>query len=90
MIGTPTITALASGATATLGLYVAYLAAKGYRSQGSATMRALAVGIVAITVVPFLVTYVLSPALGFSDAQAILGVMISHTLGLLAIYRTFG
>lgn len=90
MIGTLYISALASAATAVLGTYVAALAAKGYRSHGSTTMGALAVGIVAITVVPFVVTYVLAPAVGLSDAGAILGVMLAHTAGLLAIYRTFG
>lgn len=89
MIGPPTLTALASGLTAIVGLYVAWLAARGYRKHGSATMGALALGIVAITVVPFLIAHVVGPAVGFSDALSILGVMVSHTVGLLAIYQTF-
>ncbi len=89
MIDPPTITAFASGLTAVVGLYVAVLATKGYRDHGSRTMAALAVGIVAITTVPFLVAHVIGPALALSDAMSILGVMLSHTLGLLAIYASF-
>ena len=88
MIATSTITAVASGVTALLGLYVAALAARGYRTHGSRTMGALAVGIVAITTVPFLVAHVLGPALALSDGLSILGIMLSHTIGLLAIYAT--
>lgn len=89
MIGPPSLTGLASGLTAMVGLYVAWLATRGYRKHGSATMGALALGIVAITVVPFLIAHVIGPAVAFSDAQSILGVMVSHTVGLLAIYQTF-
>lgn len=89
MIDTMSLPALASGLTAALGIYVAWLAGRGYREHGSTTMGALAVGIVAITVVPFVVAHVLDPVFGFSDAVSILGVMLSHTVGLLAIYQTF-
>ena len=49
----------------------------------------LFVGIVAIAVVPFLVTELVSPLLGLSDAQALVAILSAHTVGLLAIYRTF-
>lgn len=89
MMDATTLTALSGAITAGLGLYVAWLAAKGYVEHDSQTMGALAVGIVAITVVPFLIAHVLDPLFALSDAKSILGVMLSHTVGLLAIYQTF-
>lgn len=79
-----------SAATAALGLLVAWLAFRGYRRNDSPVMRALAVGVVAIAVVPFLVVEFAAPLVALSDAQALLGITVSHTVGLLAIYRTFG
>jgi hypothetical protein len=52
-------------------------------------MRGLGVGIVAIAVVPPLVVELLAPLLSLTDAQALLWATLSHTVGLLAIYRTF-
>jgi len=75
--------------TAALGALVAWLAFRGYRRNDSKVMRGLALGVVAIAVVPFLFTELVGPALSLSDAQSLLGVMLSHTFGLLAIYRTF-
>jgi hypothetical protein len=75
--------------TAGLGLLVASLAFRGYRRNDSPTMRALAIGIFAIAVVPYLLASVVGPVVALSDAQALLGVTLSHTFGLLAIYRTF-
>ena len=81
-------TAGATG-TALLGIAVASLAYRGYRRNDSPVMRGLAIGIVAIAVVPFLVVELLTPLLALTDAQALLGATLSHTVGLLAIYRTF-
>lgn len=78
-----------SAGTALLGAVVAWLAIRGYRRNDSAVMRALAVGIVAIAVVPFVVVELLTPVVPLTDAQALLGATVSHTVGLLAIYRTF-
>ncbi|MFC7075910.1 MULTISPECIES: DUF7521 family protein [Haloarcula] len=75
--------------TATLGTVVAILAFQGYRRNDSPTMRALAVGIIAIAVVPYLLASVIAPFVALSDAQALLAATLSHTIGLLAIYRTF-
>lgn len=75
--------------TAVVGLFVAVLAVQGYRRQNSPVMAALAVGIVAIAVVPVLVTEVVAAVVVLTDAQAILVIMFAHTVGLLAIYRTF-
>lgn len=89
MNGLLTIPTLAAGVTALVGLYVAVLAFRGYRAHQSTTMAALGIGIVAITVIPFLITHALAPVLALSDAKSILGVMIAQTLGLLAIYLSF-
>ena len=83
------ITALASALTAVVGLFVAHLAYRGYRRNDSQTMRALAVGIVCIAVIPYLILYLFDPVLGLSDAQSLLAITLFHTVGLLAIYRTF-
>ncbi|MFB6081283.1 MAG: hypothetical protein ABEJ67_00545 [Halanaeroarchaeum sp.] len=78
---------LGAAATVLLGSYVAALAVRGYRQHDSAPMGLLAVGVVCIAVVPYLLTYGAPAAL--SDAATILGVTLSHTVGLLAIYRSF-
>ncbi|SDK44521.1 DUF7521 family protein [Natronorubrum texcoconense] len=83
------ITALASALTAVVGLFVAHLAYRGYRRNDSQTMRALAVGIVCIAVIPYLILYLFDPVLGLTDAQSLLAITLFHTAGLLAIYRTF-
>jgi hypothetical protein len=77
-----------AGVTAGLGTLVAWLAYRGYRRNDSPVMRALAVGVVAIAVVPFAVD-VVGMAVSLTDAQALLAVTLSHALGLFAIYRTF-
>lgn len=78
-----------SAVTAALGALVAWLAARGYRRNDSPVMRGLALGIVAIAVLPPLVSELLAPLLALSDAQALLAITLSHTAGLVAIYRTF-
>ncbi|ELY46881.1 DUF7521 family protein [Natronorubrum tibetense] len=83
------ITALASALTAVVGLFVAHLAYRGYRRNDSPTMRALAIGIVCIAVIPYLILYLFDPVLGLTDAQSLLAITLFHTAGLLAIYRTF-
>lgn len=79
---------VSTGVTASLGVAVAWLAYRGYRRNESPAMRGLAVGIVAIAVVPFAVNIV-ALAVSLTDAQALLAVTFSHTVGLLSIYRTF-
>lgn len=86
-----TLVATVAGAvTALVGCYVTYLAYRGYRRNDSGTMRALAVGVLLIAVVPYAVSTVAAPLLGLTDAQALLGVTLAHALGLVAIYRSFG
>jgi positive regulator of sigma E activity len=82
-------TAVSAG-TALLGVIVAWLAVRGYRRNDSEVMWALAVGVVAIAVVPFIIIELLSPVILLTDAQALLGATVSHAVGLLSIYRTFG
>jgi hypothetical protein len=83
-----TVATAAAGLTAVLGAYVAYLAYRGYRRNDSETMRVLALGVLFIAVVPYAVSYVVDPLLALTDAQTILGVTLSHTVGLVAIYRS--
>jgi positive regulator of sigma E activity len=85
-----TLTTLTAAVTALLGLYVSYLAYRGYRRNDSTTMRVLAVGVLFIAVVPYAVSYAAAPLLSLTDAQTILGVTLSHTVGLAAIYRSLG
>ena len=88
---TVAVAATAAGVlTAVVGAYVAFLAYDGWRRNDSETMRVLAVGILFIAVVPYLVSHAAAPVLGLSDAQTILGVTLSHTAGLVALYRSFG
>jgi len=75
--------------TAVVGLFVTVLAAEGYRRHDSPVMAALAVGVFAIAVVPFVVTELLAPLVALTDAQALVVILFSHTVGLVAIYRTF-
>jgi len=82
------LTAAAALVTACLGTYVAALAYRGYRRNDSATMRLLAVGVAFVAVVPYVVTYAVSPAVGLSDAGTILGVTLSHLVGLAALARS--
>ena len=74
-----------TAATAALGAFVAALAYRGYRRNDSETMRSLAVGIVCLTVLPFLVIYVGAPLASLSDASALLGVLLAFIAGLLAV-----
>ncbi|SDG18286.1 DUF7521 family protein [Halorientalis regularis] len=87
MIGT--LADLATAVTAVVGVFVAALAFRGYRQNASSVMLALAVGVVAITVVPFLVMGLLGPLPALSDAQALVAILLAHTFGLVAIHRTF-
>lgn len=74
--------------TALVGLLVAGQAYRGYRRNDSARMRALAVGIVLITVVPALITEVLAGLVPLTDARTLVGVLFAQAAGLLAIYRS--
>ncbi|MFC4447845.1 DUF7521 family protein [Halorussus aquaticus] len=82
---TPDITTLAASLSAALGLFVSYQAYRGYRRHGSATMGLLAVGIACFTAIPFALQALLAPALAWSDAMAILAIVASYNVGLVAI-----
>ena len=83
-----TLALFASTLTALVGLLVAYQAYRGYRRNGSEPMRALAVGIVLIAVVPHAIITPITAAVALTDAQALVAVLLAHTLGLLAVYRS--
>lgn len=85
-----TATTVLDVVTALVGCYVTYLAYRGYRRNDSETMRVLAIGVLFIAVGPYVVSYAAAPVLGLTDAQTILGVTLSHTIGLVAVYRSFG
>lgn len=80
--------AAAGLATVCLGTYVAALAYQGYRRNDSSTMRLLAIGVAFVAVVPYLVSYVVSPLVGLTDAGTILGVTLAHLVGLAALARS--
>ena len=82
---TPNIVTLASSLPAALGLFVSYLAYRGYRRHGSATMGLLAVGIACFTAIPFAVRTLVAPALAWSDALTILAIVAAYNVGLAAI-----
>jgi ABC-type spermidine/putrescine transport system permease subunit II len=82
-----TLAVVASALTAVVGVFVAYQAYRGYRRNDSDTMRALAVGVILVAVVPFVVVPV-DGLLGLTDAQSLVAVLLSHTLGLAVIYRS--
>jgi len=81
----PTLLFAAAAATAVAGTAVAGTAYRGARRNDSAAMRWLAAGVACIAVVPFLVSYGASPALGLSDAATLLGVLLANVAGLLAV-----
>jgi len=82
-----TLAVAASALTAVVGAFVAYQAYRGYRRNDSDTMRALAAGVVLVAVVPFAVVP-LDGVFGMTDAQSLVAVLLSHTLGLAVIYRS--
>lgn len=84
-IDAATLLFVTAAVTAVVGAFVAWLAHRGYRRNGSEAMRFLAVGVVCFTVVPFLLTYGAGPALGASDAVTLLGVLVANVAGLLAV-----
>lgn len=85
MVDSGTLLFATAAATATVGAIVAWLAYQGYRRNQSQAMRFLAVGLVCITVGPFVVTYGLAPVLGVADAATLLGVLLANIVGLMAI-----
>jgi hypothetical protein len=86
---TLSVIATAGGvATACLGAYVGYLAYDGHRRNESRTMLLLAVGVVCIAVVPYGISYVLTPLLSLSDAVTVLAVTVAHLAGLGALARS--
>lgn len=83
-----TLALAVSTLTATVGLFVAYQAFRGYRRNASPKMRALASAIVLIAVVPYLAIHGVTAVVALTDAQVLVVVLGSHTLGLAAIYRS--
>lgn len=84
----PVIATAGGIATACLGAYVAYLAYDGHRRNESRTMLLLSVGVVCIAVVPYGISYILTPLLSLSDAVTVLGVTLAHLAGLGALARS--
>jgi hypothetical protein len=84
----PVIATAGGIATACLGAYVGYLAYDGHRRNGSQTMLLLAIGVVCIAVVPYGISYVVTPLLSLSDAVTVLGVTVAHLAGLGALARS--
>lgn len=80
-----TVLFVTAALTALVGGGVAALAYRGYRRNDSDAMRFLAVGIACITVLPFLVSYVVAPLANPSDAASLLAVLAANVAGLLAI-----
>lgn len=89
MITIDTLALTVSALTALVGLFIAYQAYRGYRRNDSETMRALAIGVVFIAVVPFIVFHPVDTLVGFTDAQALVAGLVSHIIGLLAVYHSF-
>lgn len=82
----PTVVLFATAlATAVAGVLVAGVAYRGYRRHDSKTMLFLAIGIVLITVSPFVVSYGLAIMFEISEALAMLGILGANILGLLSI-----
>lgn len=79
-----TIVFAASAVTGVLGTLVAGIAYRGARRNNSETMRALAVGVLCVTLCPFLVTYGVAPLASLSDAETLLGVFAVYNTGLLS------
>lgn len=71
LIGVLDVTIIARGVTALVGLFVATLAYRGYRRNGSAKMRALAVGIGLLTAGVF-VAVLLVDAIGSGNGVVLL------------------
>jgi len=71
-----------AAASALLGAIVAGIAYRGAVRNDSDTMRYLAVGVAAVTVLPFFVDYGLAPVAGLSDAGTLLGVLVVFNAGL--------
>jgi len=90
MTALDTLTLAVSALTALVGLFVVYQAYRGYRRNDSETMGALAIGILFIAVIPFIVIHPVDALVGFTDAQALTAGLLSHVIGLLAVYRSFG
>ena len=86
---TLSVIATAGGvATACLGTYVGYLAYDGHRRNESRTMLLLAIGVVCIAVVPYGISYVVTPLFSLSDAVTVLSVTVAHVAGLGALARS--
>ncbi|WP_235853466.1 DUF7521 family protein [Halosimplex salinum] len=73
---------VARSLTATVGLFVAYQAYRGYRRNDSRPMLFLGLGIFLVTALPFVVTTLLAGALGASDAAVVLAWTVLEILGL--------
>lgn len=77
---------LSYGVTPLAGIYVTWLAYRGYRRNDSEPMAYLALGIFLLTVLPAVAAIGLGPLLGASDAASLLAASISQLGGLLSVY----
>ena len=82
---TPDFVTVASALSASLGTFVSYQAYRGYRRHRSEAMALLAFGIACFTAIPFVISVVVAPAFGWSDALTLLGIVAAYNAGLLAI-----
>lgn len=85
MIESSQLLFVTAAATAGVGAAVAWLAYQGYRRNDSQAMRFLAIGLVCITVLPFVVNYGIAEVFGTDDATTLLAVLLSNIAGLLSI-----
>lgn len=80
------VATLAQALTASVGLFVAYQAYRGFRRNGSAPMLYLALGVFFVTTVSFVIPTVAVAALGSSDALGVLAWTVAKIVGLAAVF----
>ncbi|WP_135534986.1 MULTISPECIES: hypothetical protein [Halostella] len=84
-LGSAEVIFLAGFASATVGVFVAALAYRGYARHGSHRMLFLSAGILCLTTLPFALSYVVDLLTAATDAQVILSITASNVAGLAAV-----
>lgn len=84
VVGTASVVWVARGVVAVVGLFVAMLAYRGYRRNGSAKMQALAIGIGLLTAGVF-IAVVLVDLAGAGDGVVLLGRGLVTVSGLCVV-----
>ncbi|MCO8243076.1 hypothetical protein [Haladaptatus sp. AB643] len=79
------LTFVFAGITGVAGLFVASLAYRGYRRNGSRPMLYLALGIVLLTAVPAVVNFLLTVVTGATDAEILLSIIVANLGGVVSI-----